>query len=149
MDEDRRIASVEEVPEDGTLLFTVRDGFDTEEVVLIRLATEDDEGATGGDASVAAWKNYCQHWTDVRLDKGSGAMVRDGEIVCQRHGATFERDSGYCTFGPCEGAYLEEVAVAVEDGAVYLADDRYEFANLGPSGEHDLSTGSRIDFSGT
>ncbi|MFC7155476.1 Rieske (2Fe-2S) protein [Halomarina halobia] len=146
MDEDRRIASVEEVPEDGTLLFTVRDGFDTEEVVLIRLA-----GDESGDSSppVAAWKNYCQHWTDVRLDKGSGAMVRDGEIVCQRHGATFERDSGYCDFGPCEGAYLEEVAVAVEDGAVYLVDDRYEFANLGPSGEHDLSTGSRIDFSGT
>lgn len=138
MDDDRRIASLDEVPEDGTLLFTVRDGFDTDEVILVRLAD-----------GVAAYRNYCQHWTDVRLDKGSGALVRDGEIVCQKHGATFESDTGYCDFGPCEGATLDVVEVTVEDGAVYLADDDYEFEHLGPSGDYDLSAGSRIDFSGT
>lgn len=138
MDDDRRIASLDEVPEDGTLLFTVRDGFDTDEVILVRLAD-----------GVAAYRNYCQHWTDVRLDKGSGALVRDGEIVCQKHGATFESDTGYCDFGPCEGATLDVVEVTVGDGAVYLADDDYEFEHLGPSGDYDLSAGSRIDFSGT
>lgn len=138
MDDDRRIASLDEVPEDGTLLFTVRDGFDTDEVILVRLAD-----------GVAAYRNYCQHWTDVRLDKGSSALVRNGEIVCQKHGATFESDTGYCDFGPCEGATLDVVEVTVEDGAVYLADDGYEFEHLGPSGDYDLSAGSRIDFSGT
>ncbi|WP_129114902.1 Rieske (2Fe-2S) protein [Halegenticoccus tardaugens] len=139
MDESRRIVSVEEVPTDGTLLFTVRSGVDTAEAILTRL----------GDGSVVAFENYCQHWTDVRLDKGSGALVRNGEIVCQKHGATFEQDTGYCDFGPCEGATLDTIAVAVEDGDVYLADDEYEFERLGPSGEYDLSSGSRIDFSGT
>ncbi|MFB6171184.1 MAG: Rieske (2Fe-2S) protein [Haloarculaceae archaeon] len=135
MDEASRIAATEDVPADSTLLFTVRDGFDLEEAILVSL-----------DDGVAAWKNHCQHWTDVRLDTGSGATIRDGQLLCGRHGALFERDTGHCTFGPCEGAYLAAVEVTVADGAVYLTDDRYEFEHLGPSGEHDLSTGSRIDF---
>ena len=141
MDEDRRIAAVSDVPTDGTLLFTIRNGFDREEAILVRLGGESDERE-----AIHAWKNYCQHWTDVRLDKGSGAAVRDGEVICQRHAATFEKDSGFCTHGPCEGAYLEDVAVTVAEGAVYLAAADYEFDGLGPSGDHDLSTGSRIDF---
>jgi nitrite reductase/ring-hydroxylating ferredoxin subunit len=139
--DDRRIAPLSDVPEDGTLLFTVREGFDEREVVLVRLAD-----------GVAAWENYCQHWTDVRFDKGSGGMVRNGELVCQKHGATFETDTGYCDFGPCEGAYLDRVAVAVHDGDVYLTDEDYEFDSLGPSEDADLSTGSpggRIDFTGS
>ena len=121
MDEDSRIAAVEDVPADGSFLFTVREGFDTSD---------------------------CPHWRDVRLDKGSGATVRGDELVCEKHGATFERDSGNCTFGPCEGAVLETVDVEVADGDVYLTDDRYEFENRGPSGDHDRSSGSRIGFSG-
>jgi nitrite reductase/ring-hydroxylating ferredoxin subunit len=138
MDEDRRIAAVEEVPESGTLLFTLRDGFDTAEAILTRL----------DDGSVVAFRNYCQHWTDVRLDKGSGAAVRDGEILCQKHGATFRQASGYCDHGPCEGASLETVDVAVEDGGVYLAADDWAFDDTGPSGDHDLSSGNRIGFDG-
>ena len=137
MDEDSRIAAVDEIPEDGSFLFTVREGFDTSEAILVALAD-----------GVVAFENYCPHWTDIRLDKGSGATVREDELVCEKHGATFERDSGSCTFGPCEGAVLAEVETTVEDGDVYLTDDDYEFENLGASGEHDLSSGSRIGFSG-
>jgi nitrite reductase/ring-hydroxylating ferredoxin subunit len=138
MDDDRRVAPLDEVPTDGTLLVTVRGDDGPEEVILVRL-----------NGSVAAYKNYCQHWTDVRLDKGSGALVRNDEIVCQKHAATFETGSGYCNFGPCEGSYLETVDVAVRDGAVYLADDDYRFERLGPSGEQPQSSESRIDFTGT
>jgi len=133
---EERIADIEEVPEDSTLLFTVREGFDEKEVVLVRL---------NGD--IAAWRNFCPHWTDVRLDKGSGAEFRDGEVVCTRHGATFEPDSGHCTYGPCEGSYLEEVDIEVRDGGVYLAEDDYEFDHVGPKSDRDLSSG-RIGFSG-
>jgi len=137
MDEDSRIAAVEDVPEDGSFLFTVREGFDTSEAILVALAD-----------GVVAFENYCPHWTDVRLDTGSGATVREDELVCEKHGATFERDSGSCTFGPCEGAVLEVVETTVKDGEVYLTDDRYEFENRGSSGDHDLSSGGRIGFSG-
>jgi nitrite reductase/ring-hydroxylating ferredoxin subunit len=137
MDEDSRIVAVDEIPDDSTFLFTVRDGFDLEEAILLRL--------TDG---VVALKNYCPHWTDVRLDSGDGAEMRGGELVCTKHGATFEADSGYCTYGPCEGATIEAVDVTVADGAVYLTDDDYDFEQTGPSGEHDLSSRGRIGFSG-
>jgi nitrite reductase/ring-hydroxylating ferredoxin subunit len=133
---EERIADIEEVPEDSTLLFTVREGFDEKEAVLVRLNGE-----------VAAWRNFCPHWTDVRLDKGSGAEFRDGELICTRHGATFEPESGHCTYGPCEGSYLEEVDIEVRDGGVYLDEDDYEFDHVGPKSDRDLSSG-RIGFSG-
>jgi nitrite reductase/ring-hydroxylating ferredoxin subunit len=136
MDDDRHVVPLDEVPADGTLLFTVRGDDGPEEVILVRL-----------DDRVAAYKNYCQHWTDVRLDKGSGALVRNDEIVCQKHAATFETASGYCNFGPCEGAYLDTVDVEVRDGDVFLTGDE-TFEQLGPSGEQVESSGSRIDFTG-
>ncbi|WP_423745516.1 Rieske 2Fe-2S domain-containing protein (plasmid) [Haladaptatus sp. SPP-AMP-3] len=135
MDENRRIAAVEEIPDDTTFLFTIRNGFDEEEAVLV----EADDG-------IRAWKNYCQHWTDVRLDKGDGASMRDGELVCGKHGALFESDSGVCTYGPCEGAVLDEVDVTVEDGAVYLTDPDYEFVQQGSSIEYDLSSNRSLGF---
>ena len=137
MDEDRRIAAVEEVPDDGTFLFTVRDGFDLEEAILVDLAD-----------GVVALRNYCPHWTDVRLDSGDGATVRNDELVCTKHGATFEKATGECTHGPCEGATIERLDVPVADGAVYLTDDGYDFEQRGPSGEHDLASRGRIGFSG-
>lgn len=137
MDEGDRIAAVEEVPDDGTLLFTIRSGFDEEEAILVK---------EGGSDRVHAWKNFCQHWTDVPLDSGSGAPVRDGELVCQKHGAMFETDSGICTFGPCEGASLESVAVTVENGAVYLAESEYEYGSRGRSATRDRSTRGGLDF---
>jgi nitrite reductase/ring-hydroxylating ferredoxin subunit len=137
MDEASRIASLDEVPDDGTLLFRFRDDGDTTEAILTRL----------DDGTVVAFENYCPHWVDVRLDKGSGATVRNGELVCQKHGATFEKASGYCDFGPCQGATLATVDVAVDDGAVYLANGS-DFVGLGPDEDRDRSSGSRIGFSG-
>ncbi len=137
MDEGSRIAAVEEIPEDSSLLFTVRDGFDTEEVILLQLAD-----------GVVAFRNYCPHWTDVRLDSGSGATLRDGELVCEKHGATFEQSTGKCTYGPCEGATMEAVEIAVRDGEVFLTDEAFEFDSLGPDGDRDLSSRGRIGFSG-
>lgn len=137
MDEDSRIAAVEDVPTDGSFLFTVRDGFDLEEAILLKL-----------DDDVVALKNYCPHWTDVRFDKGSGATVRNDELVCTKHGATFEKDTGTCTYGPCEGAIIEHLDIEVTDGEIHLTDDDYEFEKVGPSGEHDLSARSSLGFSG-
>lgn len=136
---DARIASLEELPDGGTFLFTVRavDEDEDEEAILVR--TED---------GVVCWLNYCQHFTHVRLDKGSGAEMRHGEIVCTDHGAMFDVESGTCTHGPCEGAVLTEVAVTVEDGSVYLSDDRFEFVSVGPCERDglDLASTSNVEF---
>ncbi len=155
MDADRRIVGVEEVPEDSTLLVTLRpvgpDAIDEGEGDV----GADDDGTPEAEAiitraagEVTAFRNYCQHWTDVRLDKDDGAFVRNGEVFCQKHGATFEGDSGYCNFGPCEGAVLEGVGVRTDGDGVYLDDDAYEFVRLGPAGRDDDAGDSRIDFTG-
>lgn len=135
-----RIADVTAVPEESSLLFTVTDLESNKQREAVLLRTDD---------GVVAWLNYCQHWRDVTLDTGDGAVLRDDEIVCTRHGATFNRDSGTCTFGPCEGAVLDELSVHATAGGVFLADDGYEFAHLGEAedGEDfDRSTESRIGF---
>lgn len=139
MRERGRVGSVEEVPESGTFLFTVRDvtADERREAILVRAA-----------GRIVGWLNHCQHLTNVALDKGSGAPMRDGEIVCQNHGAYFEADTGFCTFGPCEGAYLDGIDVAVADGTIYLTDDDYEFVHVGPIERDgvDLSSTSNLEF---
>ncbi|MFB6121186.1 MAG: Rieske (2Fe-2S) protein [Halobacteriaceae archaeon] len=139
MDSDRRIADVDEVPGDGSLIFRVRDGRDDlKEAILVRL----------GDGTVTGWLNECQHFTHIPLDKGSGVPRRDGELVCANHGALFEADTGECTYGPCEGAMLRDVGVAVVDGGVYLADGDFDFVGVGPaeSDPVDLTSTSNVKF---
>jgi hypothetical protein len=60
----------------------------------------------------------------------------------------FDAGTGECTFGPCEGAFLNPVEVAVEDGDVVLVDSAYEFVGVGPVQEDDgdLSSTSNIEF---
>jgi len=137
MDADRRITSLDSVPDDTTFLVTLRrrDTGEEREAVLVRV-----------DGEVRGWLNYCRHLLDVRLDKGSGAPMRDGELVCANHGAYFEADSGYCTFGPCEGATLEAVDVAVDGGAVYLTDDDYAFVTTGSLDDGGPSPSSNVEF---
>lgn len=134
------IVAVEDVPEDSSYLFRVRDRDTGEEreAILVR-----------PNGAVAGWLNYCRHMTHITLDKGSGAAIRDGEIICRNHGAMFETETGHCTFGPCEGAYLDDVRVTVEDGTVHLVDDDYEYVGEGPIPDDDpadLSSTSNIEF---
>jgi nitrite reductase/ring-hydroxylating ferredoxin subunit len=139
MGKGERITDVAAVPEDSTLLITVeeRETGERREAILVRAAGE-----------VAGWFNYCQHWRDVTLDSGDGATIRDGELICGRHGATFEPTDGECTFGPCEGAVLDELAVRTTDGGVFLDDQGYTFVHVGQNEptDLDLSTESRIGF---
>lgn len=137
-----RITDVAAVPEESSLLVTVEEVESNEQREAILIET---------DAGVKGWFNYCQHWRDVNLDTGDGAMVRDGEIVCARHGATFETGDGECTFGPCEGAVLDELPLRTTAGGVFLDTDEYAFVHVGPSeadedDDIDLSTESRIGF---
>jgi len=133
------IADVEEVPEDGSVLFRVRDDQDAvREAILVRLA----------DGAIRGWLNECQHFTHIPLDKGSGVPHRDGELVCANHGAFFAADTGECTYGPCEGAYLKDVGVTVADGAVFFDDPDFEFVGTGPedSGPADRVSQSNVKF---
>jgi nitrite reductase/ring-hydroxylating ferredoxin subunit len=110
------------VPERGGWLFTVEepDG-GLEEVILVRF-----------DDGIAAWKNFCQHETDQRLHRDPvGTVMRDGGIVCPKHGSVFDAATGHCDNGEAAGSTLVEVEVTVELGEVYLTDDDHAFGHAG------------------
>jgi nitrite reductase/ring-hydroxylating ferredoxin subunit len=130
------VTSLEGIPEDGSYLFTVEesDG-DTGEVILVR--------SNGG---VSAWKNFCRHETDQRLDLGEGAALREDRIVCPKHGSTFDVETGRCDHGPAAGTSLVEVDVAVRHGQVYLTDDDHQFRHEGGSDDGDAGSTSHLRF---
>jgi len=121
-----KLTTVETVHEDGSWLFTVRDRFDAEEEVLL-VPCED---------GVEAWVNQCTHEAQ-RFDTGRGAPIRDGEIICPKHGSLFDTCSGHCDNGKAADTTLPSVEVDVDDGDVYLADSEYEFVHAGGIEEDD------------
>ena len=123
-----RIADVEDVPDVGSYLFTAEDGFTNEqEVILVRCDEE---------PGVEAWVNNCTH-EDQRFDRGSGAPMRDGQIICPRHGSMFDACSGGCDNGEAAGTTLPSVEIAVESGEVFLTDDSYTYLHEGGIEEGD------------
>jgi nitrite reductase/ring-hydroxylating ferredoxin subunit len=134
-----QITTVSAVPTDSTLLFHIQNAQTNEkkEAILSRVTGE-----------VRAWLNYCQHLTHIRLDKGSGAEIRGEELVCTNHGAYFTLENGFCTYGPCEGAYLAELSITIDNGDVFLDEPHYEYIGIGPlcPDKTDLTSTSNIEF---
>jgi nitrite reductase/ring-hydroxylating ferredoxin subunit len=125
-----RLTSVDTVNEEGAWLFTVRDARDEErEVVLV--PCED------GESTVEAWVNRCTHEAQPLYREDVGAVVREGEVVCPKHGSTFDTCSGYCDNGPAAETTLPDVETEVEDGQVYLTDDDVRFLREGASSDDD------------
>ncbi|WP_117595485.1 Rieske (2Fe-2S) protein [Haloprofundus halophilus] len=123
-----RIASVEDVPEVGSYLFTAEDAFTNErEVILVRCER---------DPGVEAWINNCTH-ENQRLDRGSGAAMRDGEIICPKHGSMFDACSGDCDNGEAAGTTLPDIEIAVENDTVFLTDDNYTYLHEGGTDDDD------------
>ena len=135
MGERTELTTVEHVREEGSFLFTATDTFDMEEEILV-VPCEDGPGINGsspdsdGNDDVTAWINRCTHEAQ-RLDTGRGVSMREGQIVCPRHGSMFDACSGECDNGDAAGSTLPDVDVAVEDGTIYLTDEDYSFAHEG------------------
>jgi len=127
------IADRSAVPEGGSYRFTAEDAFGNEtEVILVPC----EEGP-----GVRAWVNNCTH-ENQRLDGGRGAAIRDGEIICPRHGSMFDACSGECDNGEASGTMLPGVDVAVEDDTVFLTDEHYDYLHDGGLNDGDDGPGS-------
>ncbi len=68
-----------------------------------------------------AYVNRCPHagvpleWQENRF------MSLDGsQLQCSTHGALFNVDNGYCTWGPCQGRRLQSLPITIENGIIYL-----------------------------
>ncbi|WP_254769024.1 Rieske (2Fe-2S) protein [Salinilacihabitans rarus] len=123
MSDRTRLTSVDAVREEGSWLFTFRDRHGERDEAILVPCEDRSEG-------VEAWVNRCTHEAQ-RLDRGVGAAIRGGEIVCPKHGSMFDACSGYCDNGEAAGTTLVSVDVAVEDGDVYLVDDEATFEHEG------------------
>lgn len=130
-----RLTGVDTVNEEGAWLFTVRDGHDEDTEVLL-VPCEDADGP-----EVEAWVNSCTHESQSLYREDVGAVIRDGEVVCPKHGSTFDACSGYCDNGPAAQTTLPDVDISVEDGQVYLTDDDVRFLNEGTSSDDDEDEG--------
>ncbi|WP_418119122.1 Rieske (2Fe-2S) protein [Variovorax sp. 350MFTsu5.1] len=70
--------------------------------------------------AVHAYLNQCPH-AGGPLDFEGQVLESSGRfLMCARHGAIFEPDTGKCVGGPCRGARLTPVAVHEKaDGSVW------------------------------
>ncbi len=116
-----RLTDASAVPENGSFLFTAEDAFTNEREVIVVPCEEN---------GVRAWVNNCPH-EDQRFDRGSGAAMRDGEIICPKHGSMFDACEGDCHNGPADGMELLAVDVALDGEDVVLTDDNYDFLHEG------------------
>ncbi len=74
------------------------------------------------DDTVYGYINVCPH-TPAPLDgRGTGQFFNPERthLMCQKHGALFDVDTGVCLDGPCEGEGLTPLRLAVIDGDVCL-----------------------------
>ncbi|WP_336364475.1 Rieske (2Fe-2S) protein [Halalkalicoccus salilacus] len=124
-----RLTSVDTVSEEGAWLFTVRDDHGEEREVFL-VPCRDEDGP-----EIEAWVNRCTHEAQSLYREGVGAVIRDEEVVCPKHGSTFDACSGYCDNGPAAETTLPSVDVSVEDGQVYLTDDDVRFLREGASSD--------------
>ncbi|QGX40652.1 Rieske (2Fe-2S) protein [Permianibacter aggregans] len=100
------LCSLTEIPDGEARAFPYRD----RSLVLVRRGLK-----------AWAYVNRCPHagvelqWQENRF------MSLDGtQLQCSTHGALFNIDSGYCTWGPCQGRSLQSLSISIENGIVYL-----------------------------
>jgi len=132
-----RLTDVETVRSEGSWLFTVRDEHGTDEEVILVPCDDDD-----AESPVEAWVNRCTHEAQRLYRDEVGAVIRDGEIVCPKHGSLFDTCSGDCDNGEAAETTLVSVDVTAEEGQVYLTDDDVTFLHDGASDGDDDDGGT-------
>ncbi|MFA9426286.1 Rieske (2Fe-2S) protein [Natronorubrum sp. A-ect3] len=138
----QELTTVETVHEEGSWLFTVRNQYgEREEGILVPCDDSVEQRSTSSqsaaDDGVAAWINRCTHEAQ-RFDTGRGVAMRNGQLICPRHGSMFDACSGDCDNGDAAGTTLPSIDITVSgDGTVYLTDDELTFVHQGGVDEDD------------
>lgn len=129
-----RLTSVDTVEDEGAWLFTVRDDHGiNQEVILV--PCEDD------DRELNAFINNCTHEKQRLYREDIGVVMRDGGIICPKHGSIFDSCSGECDNGPAADTTLPDVDITVEEEQVYLTDESVDFLWAGGNTDEDEDDG--------
>ena len=71
--------------------------------------------------AVYGYMNLCPHQgTTLDWKPDAFLTVEKDYILCATHGAIFEKDTGICTWGPCQGRRLAPIKIRLEAGNVML-----------------------------
>lgn len=96
----------------------------------VKLPVTDGDGRTTVffvryQGQVYGYLNRCAH-VGVELDWENSFFTRAGDLLmCARHGATYQPDTGLCVGGPCKNSRLAPLPVQEREGSVYwLPSDR-------------------------
>lgn len=108
----RALCRVDDIPDGGARGFAAAGGGFTG-LFAVRRAGE-----------VYVYVNSCPH-IGTPLDWAPGRfLTADGaRIICATHGAEFGIEDGVCLRGPCLGARLEPVMMALKDGIILVPQD--------------------------
>ncbi len=99
---------------------TFRDGSLLFEMFVLRPPATASVGADAG--GLIAYVNDCPHArTPLDWQAGQFLTADKTRILCATHGAEFRFEDGLCVHGPCPGARLTRVPIAVRDGTVVIA----------------------------
>ncbi|WP_322045275.1 Rieske (2Fe-2S) protein [Paraburkholderia sp. J67] len=102
------VCRLEAIPDGGARVIDAQNA--AQSVVLVRRG-----------ASVWAYVNRCPHFSvPLDFEPGEVACYRAQVLMCAHHSALFRFEDGHCIEGPCAGAALDAVKVAV-DAAGWVA----------------------------
>lgn len=107
------LCALADIAEEDTKAFVLGEGDWPLRGLLVR---------TGG--TVVGYVNRCPHAGHMLSFRPDKFLTPDKALIlCQSHGALFDKASGRCVGGPCVGEALTRVPVTVEGGLVCLAED--------------------------
>ncbi len=104
------LCALAEIADKGAKEVVFGEGYDCFRVLLLR-----------SGESVRAYRNRCAH-VQIPLNYEPDLFhVLDGEVLmCAHHGAMYRIADGFCFDGPCEGARLSPIPVALRGDTVVI-----------------------------
>ena len=101
------LCTVAEIADGGAREFVYGEGKDAFRLTLLR------------DGDVAyAYVNSCPHF-GIPLNSPD-FVTTQRRVICVSHYARFRFRDGYCEDGPCQGASLEPIPLALDEGAIRI-----------------------------
>ena len=93
--------------------FTLGEGLEGRDLFVVR-----------DGSKIYGYVNSCPH-LGTPLDWQGDRFISEenGLIMCATHGAQFERADGSCFSGPCVGASLQPVSVAIDENGHVVLDE--------------------------
>ena len=105
------LCRLDELPDPGAKSVVLGTGADALDVIVLRQG-----------AGAVAYLNSCPHQgTPLETFPGRFLDEQGDHLVCSTHGARFRLRDGRCVAGPCKGASLVPLEIALEKGVIVLA----------------------------